>query len=467
MSKKTNKKIVFLIMPSQEELRGLWRALTLAFTETIGKYILFCPDMDQLSLLLNRRKLALNAIASLAVVGVSINILAMTYPAILLTEQRVAQAELQRLEPAEVSSVLKQKIGMSPQNIVQLYSAAIAEFGANWRLFDQTTGRPVFQKTITRDKKTLPLFVKLPSNNMIVPYLTLEDERRSNRAIGGQIRGTAFVVNEQGFLFTTKRLAAAWLLPFYECACNDNKAWLVEEVGAHQKSLRWSEIDLNNDSYKSVKAWVPVNEGVLFDSNVTRALKPGNISAPKTIEHHVFIGRNDLLEVTFSGSRLPLSGVLIRYSDENDVALIKVKSSQALASIKMVADDKHVDFGETISVVYFPKMETKTMTFSTTLENGRNTLSDAAVPNPYVTEGIVAAVSPKLSTNAETDITSSSVKGDFIAVTVNSMGAGGSGAPVFNSAGEVIGIYTRVSDGSRSSSVVVPIKYGRELLEPR
>jgi len=87
---------------------------------------------------------------------------------------------------------------MSPQDVVRQYGPATAKLDAQWRLYDQITGRPIFQRVWEYQNKKHPLYVKLP-NGTIVQWLTLDDENRKNKSISERFSGTAFVVSEQGF----------------------------------------------------------------------------------------------------------------------------------------------------------------------------------------------------------------------------------------------------------------------------
>ena len=363
---------------------------------------------------------------------------------------------------AQTTAALKQRLGMTPQDIVRQYGTATAKLTAQWRLFDQTTGRPIFQKTYTdKDNKTYGMYVKLPSGT-IVPDLTLDDEGRHNRSIGRQINGTAFVVSERGFLLTNKHLAAAWRLPFFDCTCVEKEGLLIEDTG--HKNPKVSIISLDDPAYKSLKEWVPESGGLIFDAKKLRVVGDyNNIPDPSKNEQHNFEGRNEALDVTFAGSRLGISAALVRSSNDSDAALIKIDSPDPLQKVDIATDDD-VSAGDHAIVLGFPAVSADTYVLSDTIENGVLKTNQELVPEPYVTDGIVALVSSKIKT--DNGFTVTGAQGNIIQLTINSTGAGNSGGPVFNSAGKVIGLFTYITtQGSTVSSAAVPIKYGRELLK--
>jgi S1-C subfamily serine protease len=363
---------------------------------------------------------------------------------------------------AQTTAALKQRLGMSPQDIVRQYGTATAKVTAQWRLFDQTTGRPIFQKTYTdKDNKTYGMYVKLP-NGTVVPDLTLDDEGRHNRSIGRQINGTAFVVSDRGFLLTNKHLAAAWRLPFFDCSCVEKEGLLIEDTG--HKNPKVSIISLDDPAYKSLKDWVPESGGLIFDAKKLRVVGDyNNIPDPSKNEQHNFEGRNEALDVTFAGNRLGISAALVRSSNDSDAALIKIDSPDPLQKVDIATDDD-VASGDRAIVLGFPSVAADTFVLSDTIENGVLKTNQELVPEPYVTEGIVALVSNKIVT--KNGITVEGAQGNIIQLTINSTGAGNSGGPVFNSVGKVIGLFTYLTtQGSTVSSAAVPIKYGRELLK--
>jgi serine protease Do len=362
---------------------------------------------------------------------------------------------------AQTTAALKQRLGMTPQDIVRQYGTATAKLTAQWRLFDQTTGRPIFQKTYTDKDKTYGMYVKL-QNGTIVPDLTLDDEGRHNRSIGRQINGTAFVVSDRGFLLTNKHLAAAWRLPFFDCSCVEKEGLLIEDTG--HKNPKVSIINLDDPAYKSLKDWVPESGGLIFDAKKLRVVGDyNNIPDPSKNEQHNFEGRNEALDVTFAGNRLGISATLVRSSNDSDAALIKIDSPDPLQKVDVATDDD-VSSGDRAIVLGFPSVAADTYVLSDTIENGVLKTNQELVPEPYVTEGIVALVSNKIAT--KNGITVEGAQGNIIQLTINSTGAGNSGGPVFNSVGKVIGLFTYITtQGSTVSSAAVPIKYGRELLK--
>ncbi len=399
-------------------------------------------------------------------------------------DQNAERAELQRAKEEMAKTVDEQQAdlaqktaedrGLNAQDIVNQYGNATAQITRAWRVYDQTTGRPIFHQMVSfpagkKDRKTYPAYVQLPRDLGISRWLTLEDDNRSNIPVGGRAQGTGFAVSEQGFMLTNKHVAAAWNLRFEpeDPANRYRYGWLYElggGPGAKDSKLRAPTlIDLSDDKYSSLKEWAPANGGFVFrkDSAVPIG-EEGNVPDPSKGGNRTFFGRNDVLEVRFANSRGSANANLVRFSSESDAALIKVDTPQQLKKLDIAADDS-VAVGETVTALGYPSVATPTVATSSTIENGQVRQNTDVVPQPFVSVGNVAVISPAVKT--ENGVTMGGALGDVIQMSINSTGAGNSGGPVFNKTGKVIGLFTygRQSGGATTSEAI-PIKYGRDLL---
>jgi hypothetical protein len=66
-------------------------------------------------------------------------------------------------------------------------------------------------------------------------------------------------------------------------------------------------IDLSDDAFSDLKAWVPATGGIVFMKDLALAIgAERNVPDPKKGGNRTFFGRNDVLEVRFANSRLIL-----------------------------------------------------------------------------------------------------------------------------------------------------------------
>lgn len=361
--------------------------------------------------------------------------------------------------PGEVKS---QIIGMTPLDIYNKYANATAQVHLRWRLFDSQTGKPIFHQTFGANGANLPAYVRL-SRNLIVRWLTLEDDLRSNLQIGGAGRGSGFVVGEQGYLLTNKHVAAGWKVTYD----GEDARGLLFELGggpnAKDPKLRKPVvIDLRSREFDDLNSWVPESGGFIFPSRVAVPIGNYNIPDPSKNEQRSFEGRNEKLEVRFPGSRLGVNASLVRASPDSDAALIKIDSPQTLEKLELSQDDA-VTIGEKVVVLGYPAVSVENRQRQMTEENGQVRLHSETIPEATVTDGIVSKVSSGYK--QKDGVTLYSDIGETIQLSVVATGGGNSGGPVFNSSGKVIGLFTYGKrSGDTRVTLAVPIKFGRDLL---
>lgn len=378
-----------------------------------------------------------------------------------------------------VEGKVKSITGLTPQEIYDKYKDATAKIFLHWRLYDKTTGKPLYHQTFTvklnkNESVTLPAYVRLGPNT-VVRWLTLDDDFRSNVAIDGAGSGSGFVVSEQGYLLTNKHVAAGWEIPF---AAPKRRGVLFDYRGGPDwkrpkgykgPDLRKYElIDIDESAYSDIDDWVPDSGGLIFPSKpaVAVPIGGGNIPDPAKADKRTFEGRNDTLETRFPGSRLNINASLVRASSDSDAALIKIDSPQTLSTVQLATQD-NITVGEKVVVLGYPAVSVSTFQQQSTQEGGgpvRRHLEE--IPEATITDGIVSKLSPGVQ--QKDGVTTYSSTGDVIQLSITATGAGNSGGPVFDASGKVIGLFTYSrSRGNERVTLAIPIKYGRDLLRPQ
>jgi len=360
----------------------------------------------------------------------------------------------------ETIESFQRQMGVGSLNIVREYGPATAKVDVHWRLFDARTDRPIFLKYLSHsDGKKYPMFIRY-DNGLVMPVLTLDDENRTNIFIGEDLEGSAFGVDEKGFLLTNRHLAASWKHKYF----TDNQQVLLFDFYNQPKKRKFSYyvVGLNDAIFNDIRNWIPERGGVIFNAKNFSIEGTGNIPDNSKNEQRQFYGKNESLTVKFAGSRLAMNATTARVSDENDVALLKVDVVDKINSVK--TSDIPPTAGEKVVVIGYPQISSESFAVTKSVANGQVETTETLVPQPYVTEGIVAVVSNKINSND--GITTYGQEGDVMRLTINATGAGNSGGPVFNSSGEVIGIFsTSYRQGFATSSGAVPIKYGKQLFK--
>ncbi len=345
------------------------------------------------------------------------------------------------------------KAEMSPLDVAQKYSNATAYVALRWRLYDKETGKRVFHKIVSWKNKDnqVPAYVKLP-NGTIVRWLTTEDDGHSNELIGAEGSGSGFVVDSAGFLLTNKHVAAGWKVEYgfqpYEAT------GVLFTLDSSLKVSNVSEFDPTSSAV--LRRWIPDNGGIVFDDKAP---------VPLNASDHLFEGRNEMLDIRFPGQRVSYAARLIRASTDADVAEIRIDSIDNLTAVELEKEDG-VRVGERVTVMGYPGISEQKVATIVTHEVGREQEHQELIPEPTVTDGLIA----KLGTGGskENGVTTAGTMGDVYQLTVLATGHGNSGGPVFNAAGKVIGLFTySVTRGDERVTFAVPIHYGRDLLNPQ
>jgi serine protease Do len=331
-------------------------------------------------------------------------------------------------------------LGTTPAQIAMKFGHAIVLIQANWRLYDHESGKPIFQKTAWLNGKFAPCYVKLGANN-VVPWLTTDDQYGTNTSVGGAFRGTGFVVNEQGFVLTYRRIAAGWAERYQDFSPFSNNPALIFDLQSAELKIAPEGKPFenpNSPAYPSnVQNWRPGKGGALFEVRQPVLIK----NSPET-----FSARNESLTVRFPDSATDIGAELVRISSDADIALIKVTSPQPLVTVELAKDDS-LRLGEQVTVLGYESSATDA---KVTVSADRGGTTVKALLEPTLTSGVVSRLG--------------SSSGDDQLALMGSPGYGG--GPVFDSNGKVVGLFTRES-GQETTIFLIPIRYGRDLAVAR
>ena len=290
-----------------------------------------------------------------------------------LEAQKVAAEKGVQQVREDTQLAIKGAVGVSPREIVRNYGNAVVMVELQWRLFDRSSGKQLYQRAITVKGRRVPAYIHL-GNNKFVRWLTTEDENQTNFPMFGAGRGSGFVISSQGHILTNRHVAAGWSVSYESDRDFDiGLGFDIENQG------RRSPFVFDPSAHPELKSWLP-ERGQLFRPD-----------APILIGVREFEGRNDRLDVRFPGSPLRLAARLMRTSVEADVAEIKVDAQQPLATVE-ISDGRVAPVGEQVTVLGYPYFSKNSQAVIRSAELGDKSQHVEVVPEPTVTTGNIALI---------------------------------------------------------------------------
>lgn len=336
--------------------------------------------------------------------------------------------------------------------VAAAYRRSVVYIEASWHLKDTDSRKIVHHRyaayELNGKKDRLPLYVRLP-NGDVEPFLTLNDENGLNVPVGGSHTGTGFVVTETGFIMTNRHVAYAWLtsqgnsLPM---------PGLLVGVDPQTRKQTFQPID-RNTMPASLRNWVPARSAQLDGQSGAKRL----------------VGENDVLDVTFAGSTARIPATLSVPSEEADVALMSVRSPNALKPVKMAPASslEQLQSAQQVLVMGYPGVAPEIFVRQRSTDPFKRSSSIASMPEPTSTTGSIGRViNVKAQAEGVKQEDILSAYQETIQLTVNATGPGNSGGPVFDREGRAIGVFASGRRGSAGEliSFAVPIKSGLKLL---
>jgi hypothetical protein len=316
-----------------------------------------------------------------------------------------------------------------PESLRKAYAGSVFRTEVAWHLVDGETSRPAahwyapipFKPTDRRraifgSRDRAPVYWRM-SDGTIEPLLILSAESPSGVQIGGRASGTGVAVHASGFILTTRNSAAPWTRPY---------EWSAEAVPGLLIDSQSQEIEILD---RAPANWVPQNARVALTSVVPLELLAG---APLPVVKPVWEGRID----TFRVSR-PSAGwfdASMASTGDRPLAVAKLRTAIETRAVPLPVSDPALGAAQHLLILSFA--------------------AGAANPSVRVSECQVL--------KAET---SGPAGSEFPALIGAAFRAEDSGSAVFDRRGRFIGLLLASQRSGQPVLEVVPIRYGRELLQ--
>lgn len=341
------------------------------------------------------------------------------------------------------SELEKKTAGISPSEINDKYSKAVVQIDVTWRLMNKAEQSQVYHAWTYPDTggSPVPLYVKLKSGK-VEPVLRYKKELDADKQISGTVTGTGFIVTPNGFVLTSRNVAAPWTSTYrFDRRVYPNGILLSEDYATVLSKNEPPPDD-----------WVPANSEQVRERSVTVGNKKKKIPL-EVLTANLLLGKEDLIEVTQPGKDTPIRGQLMQVSPRHNVAQIKINVTGDLPKVETFDSYETLRKGDLVTIIGYT--DASPPQYGVFQDRSSSEMKMRVIPDPKVVTSNVSDIRRDIESKGERRV---SVMGDYFELATGTA-VGASGAPIFDVQGRVIGIFVPGDDPNVFFGV--PIRYAK------
>lgn len=354
------------------------------------------------------------------------------------------------------SNIIKPPYPMRISRIVEKFGPSTVFIAVEWKLIHGRSNKQVYHRHVGGGQ--YPAYLKI--DDQYYPWLSTHDEKGTNTPIGSTLQGSGFIVTTNGFILTTRHLGAPWHSRYRLPLTAKSVVFDVERESNHALKIRYhpdaSPVSENERQHmiqqiEGHHPWVPNGEHFLVQQ------RAGSFYAVKS----QLEGRPERLDVTFYKNKRPIPSRLAKVSAQHNVVLIKTEAPNTLPRVTLYDNYDEIRPGNLLTILGYPSSSSNNVRVSFWSKR-RSSLADN-IPSLTATQGLITKMMDKGTIpDGGTPYAENKELGDvFLLANVDTDYSGG---PVFDERGRVIGIFANEYRADNRISLVVPIRFGFELM---
>lgn len=339
----------------------------------------------------------------------------------------------------------------TPAEIAKAFGPATVFVEGRWRLIDLESNRQVYHHYV----KEYPAYIRVAGK--ILPWLSLDDDNKSNHPVGTGSQGSGFAVTDYGFVLTTRHVVRPWYTRYQL----PDKPSVIFDVDPKTERVQYNVNatpytgDKLRDLQRQMQGWIPA-----YADRLVNKRRNSYYAVP----NRRFGGRFESVRVTFPNDKLYMEARVVRISEQHDVALLKVDTPYRVPTVTIPSNYGESRPGDKVIVLGYPSVSPDPTVFTKSYDPLNPGSLQQKVRSVTITDGLIGKViRGKVKPEGGEYSQYSSEFGDVLQLTLIA-GTGNSGGPVFNDRGDVIGIFAYGRQMDVEITFAVPMRFGEEIM---
>lgn len=346
---------------------------------------------------------------------------------------------------------------VSEQDLIEIFEKTGMIIKNLWVLNNRDTEEPVYHLYIPKStlvragvkvntkEESVPVYVETATGSY-EPLLT-DKAGQFNVPVGGESFGIGSVITGDGFILTTRTIAAPWKM-------NSVLSSAYESLGMDLPP----GITMSSDLKRVIKTDTPSPDFWIPEETASRNGMVGKFNVRVESRSGGYSGKSLRLAVFQIGKPQSYKAQLIRTSSRQDVGIIKMSVPGTLPKSEMFDNYDSLKKGENLFVIITDHTKGLAKSKMIAMPFTVSSISRANEAGNLTEMGDAIRLTDNLDNSTSFSKDQTEKMREFFKILSYS------GMPVYNNRGQVIGIYSNYKSDV-NGHYIIPIRYGIELIQ--